>query len=173
MMTPCYLLMGSTKNSPLLFCFAGFGTTKPFLYFSTKGLLTAQTLGTDLGNVGFGSKACTYAWIHSCSHTHAHLLLQTGFTQHRDGRHLVGKAGPQGCGDTLAQVSIIKDDGGVFASQFQRQPLAVWSTFLHDPLGRHCTSREGDQKHIRMADKGFSCLGACSKHYVHHPVGHP
>lgn len=89
------------------------------------------------------------------------------------GRHLVGKAGPHGGGDALTQVSILEDDGGVFASQLQREPLAVRRTFLRDPLGRQRAAREGDQGHLGMAHQGLSCLGAPSKHDIHHPRGHP
>lgn len=100
-------------------------------------------------------------------------LLQTGVIHYRGRRHLVGKAGPQGGGDALAQVGIIKDDRGVFASQFQRKPFAVRGTFLRDALGRQRASREGDQRHVGVADKGFSRLGTRSKHHIHHPVGYP
>lgn len=93
--------------------------------------------------------------------------------QYRGERHLVGKAGPQGSWDALAQVSIIEDDCRVFASQLQRKLFAVRSALLHDPLGCEGASGEGDEGHIRMADESFSCLGACPKHHVHHPVGHP
>lgn len=92
---------------------------------------------------------------------------------YRSRRHLVGKAGPHGGGDALAQVSIIEDDGGVFASQLQREPLAVWSAFLRDPLGRQRAAREGDERHVGVAHQGLSCLGACAKHDIHHPSRHP
>lgn len=94
-------------------------------------------------------------------------------TQYRGKRHLVGKAGPQSCWDALAQVGIIEDDCRVFASQLQRKLFAVRSALLRDPLGCECASREGDEGHVRMADEGFSCLGACPKHHIHHPVWHP
>lgn len=93
--------------------------------------------------------------------------------EYRGERHLVGEAGPQGRGDALAQVSIIEDDCGVFASQLQRKLFAVWGTLLRDPLGCERASREGDEGHIGMADEGFSRLGTRSKHHVHYPVGHP
>lgn len=93
--------------------------------------------------------------------------------EYRGERHLVGKAGPQGCGDALAQVGIIEDDCGVFASQLQRKLFAVWGALLRDPLGCERASREGDEGDVGMADEGFSRLGARSKHHVHYPVGHP
>lgn len=104
---------------------------------------------------------------------HTPLLLPAGFMCYRGGMHLVGKAGPHSGGDALAQVSIVEDDGGVFASQLQREPLAVRSTSLRDPLGRQRAAREGDQRHIRVAHQGLSCLGACSEHDIHHPRRHP
>lgn len=114
-------------------------------------------------------RICIQRYVHIHTHTRRHI---TGFVRYRGGRHLVGKAGPQGRGDALRQVGIIEDDCGVFASQFQRKPFAVRSTFLRDPLGCQRASREGDQRHVRVADEGFSSLGACSKHDVHHPVGY-
>jgi len=110
---------------------------------------------------------------HARSQTQAHLLLQTGLVCRRGGRHLVGKAGPQGCGDALVQVGVIEDNGGVFSPQLQRKPFAVWSAFLHDALGRQRASREGDQRHVGVADEGFSCLGARSEHHIHHPMRYP
>lgn len=104
---------------------------------------------------------------------HPPLLLPAGFMCYRGGRHLVGKAGPHGVGDALAQVGIIEDDGRVLASQLQREPLAVWSTFLRDALGRQCAAREGEQRHVRVAHQGLSCLGTRSKHDVHHSSRDP
>lgn len=92
---------------------------------------------------------------------------------YRGGRHLVGKAGPHGGGDALAQVGVVEDDGGVFASQLQREPLAVRSASLRDPLGRQRAAREGDQRHLGVAHQGLSCLGPCPKHDIHHARRHP
>lgn len=85
---------------------------------------------------------------------------------------LVGKAGPDGGGNTLLQVGVLKDDGRVLAPQLQGELLAVGSTQLCDPLGRGLAPGEGDEGHLRVGHQGLAHPGPCSEHNVYHTWRH-
>lgn len=82
--------------------------------------------------------------------------------------YLVGKAGPDGRGNALLQVGILKDDGRVLAPQLQGQLLAMGSTQLSDPLGSGLAPREGNQGYLWMGHQGLAYLGPRSKDNIYH-----
>ena len=86
--------------------------------------------------------------------------------------HLVGKAGPDSGGDTLLQVGVLKDDGGVLAPQLQGELLAVGSAQLCDPLSSGLAPGEGDDRHLRVGHQGLAYPGPCSEHNVYHTWWH-
>lgn len=143
---------------------------KPFSYFSTQDFLK-HDLETDQDNLRFRSKG-RGTQAHKPSDTRPS-CCRRGLRVTGVGGHLVGEAGPHGGGDAVAQVGIIEDDGGVFAAQLQREPLAVRGAALRDALGRQRAAREGEQRHIGVAHQRLSCLATCSEHHVHHPGRHP
>lgn len=82
--------------------------------------------------------------------------------------YLVGKAGPDSCWNTLLQIGVLKDDGGILAPQLQGELLAERSTQLGNPLSCGLTPSEGDQGHLWVGHQGLTYLGPCSKHNIDH-----